>query len=93
MKTLEEIKDSYAKEQGYENWDELCICLFGTYIYETVDNLMKRFAKQTARQALINAANNVDPENCFRYSSERNAFEQVEESILNTFPNYEKVCK
>lgn len=44
---------------------------------------MKEFAIEVSKESLKNAANNVDPENCFRYSSERNTYDTVEQSILS----------
>lgn len=55
MKTLQEIKYEYAINNGFKNWDEFCICVFGSYIGNTLDFLFLNVSKQ----ALINASENV----------------------------------
>lgn len=74
MKTVEEI----LKEHGVLNVYDSVNCSKYDIIH-----LMNVYAKQVSKEALKNAANNVDSENCFRYSSERNTYDIVEQSILS----------
>lgn len=64
MKTLQEIKDEYAGEQGRDSWDEFfkyCVLIHSrldTMQYHH-DEIAKRFAIEVAKEALRNAANNA----------------------------------
>lgn len=61
MKTLQEIKDEYAGEQGCDSWDEffkyceLIHSRLDTMQYHH-DEIAKRFAIEVAKEALRNAS-------------------------------------
>lgn len=68
MKTLEEIKDEYAREFGYKSnlvfnaYEQLIINPHGlTYkvLNDSVNEVAKRYAKEVAREALRNASENA----------------------------------
>lgn len=42
--------------------------------------------KYYVTEALKQASGKIDAEDCFRYSSERNVVEKVEQDILNAYP-------
>ncbi|WP_407484460.1 hypothetical protein [Elizabethkingia anophelis] len=53
---------------------------------ELTDEFQKEielYAREVAQASLEKAAENVDPEYCFMYSSERNAYDLVEKQITN----------
>lgn len=52
----------------------------------TQEALMIEFAKMHVTEALKQASESVDCELTHYYSSERNAFDKVEESILTAYP-------
>lgn len=84
MKTLNEIKDEYARSIGFSDWINLLkhqVTIKA--IRRDYEVVMERYAREVAREALKNAAENVDSDLCYRYSSERNAFDYVEQSILD----------
>lgn len=57
MKTLQEIKEEYAKEVGFENWAQLLKKLnLSVYAQHDNDIVTRRFAKEVAKQSLINAS-------------------------------------
>lgn len=67
MKTLQEIKDEYANEWGRDSWDDyfmycqLCHMSLDTFQCH-MDIINKRFAKEVAKKALINASDHLDPD-------------------------------
>lgn len=57
MKTLEEIKDEYAKEVGFENWEQLLKKLnLAVYAQHDNDIVTRRFSIEVAKQTQINCA-------------------------------------
>lgn len=60
MKTLEEIKDDYAREHGYDDWNEV---IYSSSDPDTLDKacdeVAKRYAIEVAKQALKNASENA----------------------------------
>lgn len=81
MKTLQQIKDEYAIEQGYKDWAHLMIdCCINAFRVERHTDAVNILSQQ---QALKNASENVDPEDCYRYSSEEHTVERIEQSILS----------
>ena len=60
MKTLEDIKEEYARENGFDDWVEI---LFGTNkpveLEDYFDKITKLYAKEVAREALKNASENA----------------------------------
>lgn len=84
MKSLKQIKEEYAIYHSYCDWNELIYSNDDPdYIDKCNDEVSKIHAKEVAKQSLINASNEIDPENCFRYSSERCTHDTVCEEILN----------
>ena len=61
MKTLQDLKNEYAVEHGFLDWDQYCICIFGVHITDTLDNLFFKVAKE----ALENAAENFEYSHCY----------------------------
>lgn len=59
MKTLQEIKDEYAKENGHDSFNDMCVCCYGAYVSDHIDEIANRHAIEVAKQALINASENV----------------------------------
>ena len=57
MKTLEEIKDEYARERGFIGL--LDMEDYGMIEARDVDEISKRYAKEVAREALTNASEEV----------------------------------
>ena len=51
-----------------------------------IEHYMIEFAKMHVTQALNQASESVDYELTYYYSSERNAFDKIEESILTAYP-------
>lgn len=67
MKTLQEIKDDYAKKQGYpfDNWNDLVdyfVYWDQEKLHNCIDQVMKDFALEVAKEALRNAADNATME-------------------------------
>lgn len=62
MKTLEEIKDEVAKESGFVSWDNLVFIHAGfiQVVRPYNDEATRRFAIEVAKEALRNAAENVE---------------------------------
>lgn len=56
MKTLQQIKEEVARDYGWESWTSCCAYDFVTITM--IDEVSKRYAKETAMQALKNAAAN-----------------------------------
>lgn len=62
MKTpnIEEIKDDYEREHGYDDWNEV---IYSSSDPDTLDKacdeVAKRYAKEVAKQALKNASENA----------------------------------
>lgn len=86
MKTLDEIKDEVAKENGFVNWDNLCFVWAG--FMKQTERFMDIVAKRYAKEALYDAAENatasvvyVDP---YDYSKGIEGAEVDKESITNT---------
>lgn len=79
MKTLQEIKDTYAQEQGYEDWVELVI--INELNSDRLDKHWTEICIRAQKEALEKAAENVDYEDTFAYSSERNRYDDVVNSI------------
>lgn len=81
MKNLQEIKNTYAIEQGYEDWtglrDENA-----NYGYD-MEMHMDEICIRAQKLALEKAAKNVDSDYTFAYSSERNRYDEVISSITN----------
>lgn len=61
MKTLEEIKEEYAKELGWNGWGDLLLNAGGTrqILDRDYNEAAKRYAKEVAREALKNASENA----------------------------------
>ena len=58
MKTLEEIKDEVAQEYGWKNWSS---CYGEDGITNSIINeVSKHYAKEVAREALMNASSHFD---------------------------------
>lgn len=57
MKTLKEIKDEFAQECGWENWQSC----YGEEVMTNyvINEVAKRYAKEVAMQALKNASENA----------------------------------
>lgn len=83
MKTLQEIKDEYAKEVGFENWKQLLNKLnWGVYAQHDNDIVTRRFSIEVAKQALINASENA--KTCQVITVYGGEISQIDkESILN----------
>lgn len=60
MKILEDIKQEYARENGFDEWVEI---LFGTdnpvELEDHFDKVTNLFAKEVSLEALRNAADNA----------------------------------
>lgn len=60
MKTLEEIKQEYARENNFYEWSDILYSIDDpAEIDEHFDKVANRFAKEVAREALKNAADNA----------------------------------
>lgn len=80
--SLQEIKDSYAVDQGYLNWESLMteVCYFNNEeFFEHENEVMKIYAMECLKLASLN----VDYEYTFLYSSERNVGDEVAKQITN----------
>lgn len=49
MKNLQEIKDTYAKEQGYEDWEDLRIELYGDARQLRIEEFMDEICIRTQK--------------------------------------------
>ena len=62
MKSLEEVKEEYAKYVGYESWYEL----YKDHVFRVnellnrMDEVAKRYALEIAKEALKNASENAE---------------------------------
>lgn len=56
MKTLEEIKDEYAREIGFDDWNEIIYSHESDEIEHHSIIISKRFSIEVAKEALRNAA-------------------------------------
>ena len=59
MKTLQEIKDTYAKEQGYEDWKELMEELYGNVPELRIEKYMDEICICAQKEALEKAVENA----------------------------------
>ena len=59
MKNLQEIKDTYAQEQGYEDWKELREELYGNVPELRIEKYMDEICIRAQKVALEKAAENV----------------------------------
>ena len=59
MKNLQEIKDTYAQEQGYEDWKELREELYGNVPELRIEKYMDEICIRSQKEALEKAAENV----------------------------------
>ena len=80
---LQTLKNNYAQEQGYEDWKELREELYGNVPELRIEEYMDEICIRAQKAALENAAENVDSEDTFAYSSERNMYDYVEKSITD----------
>lgn len=75
MKTLEEVKDEYAKDMACSNSAELLDKLTWSGAFEEMeefhDEVAKRFAIEVARESLKNASENVEVHTCRKYNKSR----------------------
>lgn len=63
MGKLQEIKDNWAKEQGYDNWEDYYNDRYYSLSYaseDCVNEVARRYAKSVAGDALKRAAESVD---------------------------------
>jgi len=60
MKTLEEIKNEVAIEHGYRDWNHVLLESSLVTIESLMDGVTRRYALEVAKEALKNAAENVD---------------------------------
>lgn len=56
MKTLQEIKDEVAIEDGYTSWEQVGAMGVSDWI---VDEIAKRFALEVAKESIRNTAENA----------------------------------
>lgn len=85
MKTLQIIKEEYAKEVGFENWEQLLKKLnLAVYAQHDNDIVTRRFAIEVAKKALINASETalVIEGDCGEFGTYRPPF-VYKKSILN----------
>lgn len=75
MKTLSEIKEEIAKQEGLENWEHLLIEV--SYSNVSLDSVISSVAKRYAEQALDEAADKARD-----YSLEVDKF-GIKQSILS----------
>lgn len=59
MKTLEEVKEQYAKEMGFDSWEELEDMQTKNAVSKHWGNAAKIFAIETAKEALNIASKNA----------------------------------
>lgn len=59
MKSLQEIKDTYAQEKGYEDWKELREELYGYMTELRIEAYMDEICIRAQKVALEKAAENV----------------------------------
>lgn len=55
MKTLKQIKDDYAIQQGFANWYELLTYCKEKYLNHYITEVMKIYAMECLKRASINA--------------------------------------
>lgn len=58
MKNLQEIKDTYAQEQGYEDWEDLRIEFYGDARPLRIEEFMDEICIRSQKAALEKAADN-----------------------------------
>lgn len=94
MKTLQEIKDEVAKDNGFVSWDNLTFIYAGfiKIVQPFNDEATKRYALEVAKEALKNAAENAEAEYlCYKahtvYDDKDNPITVNKESILNNIPD------
>lgn len=73
MKNILTAEESFTKSTG---------CIIN---HRDVKIAMIEFAKMHVEAALKAAADNLDSESCFAYSSERNRYDELSDSILNSY--------
>jgi hypothetical protein len=85
------IQDIYLPSNGYHDWQ---VRSYNDDIIDYVEQKQGIFftqeeynnhIKEIIEDTLKTAANKVDEEDCFAYSSEHNRYDLVEESITSTF--------
>ena len=59
MKNIQDIKDEYAREVGFDDWNEIEYSHTGDEISHHWNIVTKRFAIEVARETLKNAAENA----------------------------------
>ena len=59
MKTLKEIKNTYAQEQGYEDWKELREELYGNVPELRIEKYMDEICIRAQKEALEKASENA----------------------------------
>jgi hypothetical protein len=79
MKTLQECKDEVAQVNGYKDWENIHCNLTGFFI----DDVSELYAKEVAQQALIDASENLEPNNCY-YNGSHCDLDAHRKEILNT---------
>ncbi|MCW8309633.1 hypothetical protein K7A41_00130 [Sphingobacterium sp. InxBP1] len=85
MKTLQEIKDEVAIEDGYTSWEQVGAMGVSDWM---VDEIAKRFALEVAKESLRNAAENAEAEYlCYKaptvYDDSGHSITVNKESILS----------
>jgi hypothetical protein len=84
MKTLEECKDEVAIEYGCSDWNQMYFFVGKcSELDEIIDKLMSLYAKEVAKQALIDASYNLESNNCHDYGSNCD-LDAHRKQILNT---------
>lgn len=75
MKTLQEIKDEYAEKKGFDafdNWDDLVdYFVYWDFdeLHNCIDDVMKEYAIEVAKEALRNASDNAELKESIRHSA------------------------
>lgn len=62
MKILQEIRDEYAHELGFQDWEDLKYDEDFILSSRDIDNIAKTYAREVAKEALKNAATNLNKE-------------------------------
>jgi hypothetical protein len=83
MKTLQECKNQVAKEKAFSDWKDLLKYQFINLIDRDYNEASKLYAKEVAQQALIDAAENLEPNNCY-YNGSHCDLDAHRKEILNT---------
>lgn len=78
-RTLQEIKDEYAREVGFDDWNEIEYSHTGDEISHHWNIVSKRFAIEVSREALKNASE--DFENNWDFGCESN--KEISNSLLS----------